>query len=868
MVRSKPSSSKKPKGGVDFKKIKRKIGRKLPPPKNATNTEIKSKAIVLPEQSMAADRGGLAVNKRGLTLAELLNQTSHHNVKIRKAALHGLKELFIKYPSELMLHKPIIERLCLRMCDSDRVVRDILYHLLKTVIFPSLKEDIPKSTIEALIKYIIVAMTHISVDIRLTAFKFLELVIANFPSSFFMSGSEVLDNYADILKNSQIHIHDKSKLKSILGALTQCLSLLSSKVSKEDGSNEQEQSIAQQRLLFAFRPSSHEYDSGTSSIVKKLEDVFPLLVNCFRESASLVDATSNIDDRSYDCLVSCLQCINLATKILHDMEDFAILGNLQKLSEVFPFGQKNIYTEKEDDRFFILNVKVAEILLLSERISQSVYLLEFIENFLLRKAGTHSSPTKAHVEKHFGPLLPFIPGIILKATESWKARLLEAFTFAFKDCKADSKLILGFLSAINEMLISWNTTCEQPASNCSDLLFDYQITWMRELPRILLQLGDKHVSVSKAVLNLLSRIGQTSSSNTHRRTEYDNLQWQLKEFYAVQIISGTISYGPFLKHPPDSQELAISCFYHLSNIGSDFLESLTSCCLCNELEPSTLHRIIEVLQSSYERGYLDIAGHLDFLATLVVRFRVYPEKYCIEKSDGKVSNRRTYMDLCDHIFECFKRMGDTSLVLEILWKKIIVEMSLMPPMDNMNGLLGMIAALDNRTGRFPEEDVNNLSRWISFYMVDATLYVPENIEAVSQNDENLAFKFYLMPCISLLRGNHKLCHSALELLNSFMMDDNSLFPSRFDVSYSVEPSRRVHAAASIVLFLCGEMRLQRALRSSKSVIKTILQNMQNLLGSDKFARTIEEKHKIQCAFDQLKKGTSKLQCLDADKLRV
>lgn len=46
----------------------------------------------------------------------------------------------------------------------------------------------------------------------------------------------------------------------------------------------------------------------------------------------------------------------------------------------------------------------------------------------------------------------------------------------------------------------------------------------------------------------------------------------------------------------------------------------------NELEPSTLHRIIEVLQSSYERGYLDIAGHLDFLATLVVRFRVYPGK--------------------------------------------------------------------------------------------------------------------------------------------------------------------------------------------------------------------------------------------------
>lgn len=65
-------------------KYKRKIGRKLPPPKNATNTEIKSKAIILPEQSIASERAGLAVSKKGLTLKELLQQTSHHNAKVRK----------------------------------------------------------------------------------------------------------------------------------------------------------------------------------------------------------------------------------------------------------------------------------------------------------------------------------------------------------------------------------------------------------------------------------------------------------------------------------------------------------------------------------------------------------------------------------------------------------------------------------------------------------------------------------------------------------------------------------------------------------------------------------------------------------------
>ncbi|KAF2289628.1 hypothetical protein GH714_037678 [Hevea brasiliensis] len=43
MAKIKASSKKQQKRGIDFKKIKRKLGRKLLPPKNATNTEIKSK---------------------------------------------------------------------------------------------------------------------------------------------------------------------------------------------------------------------------------------------------------------------------------------------------------------------------------------------------------------------------------------------------------------------------------------------------------------------------------------------------------------------------------------------------------------------------------------------------------------------------------------------------------------------------------------------------------------------------------------------------------------------------------------------------------------------------------------------------------
>lgn len=38
---------------------------------------------------MAADKAGLAVSKKGLTLKELLQQTSHYSAKVRKGIFIG-----------------------------------------------------------------------------------------------------------------------------------------------------------------------------------------------------------------------------------------------------------------------------------------------------------------------------------------------------------------------------------------------------------------------------------------------------------------------------------------------------------------------------------------------------------------------------------------------------------------------------------------------------------------------------------------------------------------------------------------------------------------------------------------------------------
>ena len=54
--------------GIDFKRAKHKVGKKLKPAQNATNTDFKSRAINMPGQNIGEDKGAAAVSGRNLTL--------------------------------------------------------------------------------------------------------------------------------------------------------------------------------------------------------------------------------------------------------------------------------------------------------------------------------------------------------------------------------------------------------------------------------------------------------------------------------------------------------------------------------------------------------------------------------------------------------------------------------------------------------------------------------------------------------------------------------------------------------------------------------------------------------------------------------
>ncbi|OVA09115.1 Pre-rRNA-processing protein IPI1/Testis-expressed sequence 10 protein [Macleaya cordata] len=860
MVRSKlPSSKKQQKRGVDFKKIKRKIGRKLPPPKNATNTEIKSKAIILPEQSIASERVGLAVSKKGLTLKELLQQTSHHNAKVRKDALYGIGDLTLKYPDELRVHRlAIIEKLRERISDDDKVVRETLYELLKSVIFRGSKEDMSGPFISLIMAYIFNAMTHLAIDIRLMSFKFFDLVVQHYPSSFLSSAEKVLQNYGDILRKNHIFLDDRSKLKNALVGLVRCLSLLPF-VNKEVDSPSDNSNNAR-GTLHAFEPETPKEHTGVSSIIKALEGLLPILLNCFQELTPSVRVMPQVDAQSFDCMSYVLQSIDLAVRFfvygnnscqtsfevfvpsMSKGADVIVWGKntmlmlLKKLLEVFPLSPIHHPTEKDDDRYYVLNIGIAEILMhISESIDPLAILeekfLEFIENALSGQILCNTRSSRSVREKHLVSLLPFIPQLVSLVESNWKFRLLQAFTKAFKGCKPDSSLNLACLSAIEEMLLPLNRKVTVFLDTSEPEILDHQISWIRELPQLLVHLGDRHPSSSKVILHLQLRLGQCAPMNPSLAWEYDNMQNSLIEFYSMLLDEaedeGGIHYGPFLKLPRDCQELSISSLYYFSSLDPLLLQSVASCCLCNNLEPYVLFRIIEVLHSSYKAGHIHIADYISFFVTLLARFKVIPEKfYCAMEDNEKISNRGTFKALTDAVCSCLSRIGDDTLVLQILQKTMVSELSLNPPLDNKRAMLRLLLLLDSRPTILPEESISNLANSVLQYLIDAASYIPEN-SADESNDSNQIWicKYYLAPCFFLFDRSDKLLTLVLNLMGSSMAENNSSFPSHHGTICAFDQSSRISAIASILLFMHNDVKLQRALSSCKAEIRLILRNL-------------------------------------------
>ncbi|XP_047152629.1 uncharacterized protein LOC124824261 isoform X3 [Vigna umbellata] len=757
MTRSKANSKKQ--HGIDFKKIRRKIGRKLPPPKNTTNTEIKSKAIVLPEQSVAAEKVGLAVNKKGLTLKELLQQTSHHNPKVRREALMGIKDLFTRHPAEQKLHRYVtVEKLRERIGDDDKVVRKSLYDLFKIVILPCCKEDNQELVDSLLMPYIFNAMTHFSVDVRMMAFDFLDLILEFYPPSFSpLYAEKIFLNYEDILRRNQYYLQDKGKLKEALSGLVRCLSLLPWNKAQTDLPNKDDTG---RRVLFAYDDEMSMNSNGFSNIVKSLKDLVPPLMNIFLEFIPLIHSMESLEGKSFACMISILHSIDLIVR--------SITHGSDKKSE-YPSSQGG--------------PDVADVT---------------ISSALLKK------------------LFPRFP---LNPTDHLSAR---AFTLTFRECKPGS-LLKACVSAIEDVLTYMEGMHSTGTSNPQYIVLQEALrAWTGDLPRLLIQLGDNHPACSQALIRLLHRIGQRAW-NPALVCMYNNMQQSLQDFYCTYQEGGPICFGPFLRLPRESQVLALCSIYYFSHLDLPILKSLVYCCLSDDLDSYVLFWIIDVLQLAYERGCIEIADYLSFFITLVARFKVSPEF----GSSGFKGDPlcQTLKSMTAKIYSGIQQMGDKAIVLRLIERLIIDQISQKPSLDNRCSLLRMVVSVDSKPTLLSEQSIATLGHHLSEYLIDVVQCVPEDD---GQRTPSFPFSFrcyYTVPCFFMLDRCHELMNLVLKKLGSVIYDSSVLLKSDKCSQDVRNCLNKVNAVTSALSLLHGDPQTRRIMSLYKKNIDNVIEQV-------------------------------------------
>ncbi|XP_038692073.1 testis-expressed protein 10 homolog isoform X2 [Tripterygium wilfordii] len=711
--------------------------------------------------------------------------------------------------------------------------------------------------------YIFNAMTHLAIDIRLMAFKFFDLVVQYYPPSFFNYAEKILQNFEDILRNNQFYLQDKGKLRNALACLVNCLLLLP--CNKRDVESNEEKA-AEKRILHGYEPDSPSKSAGFSFIFHKLRDLVAVLVNCFQDFVPLAHSLPVLDSQSYDCMLSIVQSIDLAVMFyvrwipksasLYGVADAAIWDQtlssvlIKKLFIVFPLNSTHHLSAKGDDKYFVLNILITKIFFhLTEFSWPPSDLLEkylaFIEDALLGKICRDMRTGKPFQERNLISLLSFIPKLVSQLAGDWRSRLVQAFTKTFKDCNPESSLKLACLSTIQKMLVPEEEVPLQFASDPTTL--DYQIAWMRELPKLLVALGDKHPSSSQAVLRLQLQLGQRSSSSSSLEWEYNQMQFALGDLYST-CQGGHTCYGPFVRLPRDCQELAVCCLYYFSCLESIFLKSIASCCLCDDLDPSVLFRIIEVLHSAFQVGRVQITDHISFFITLLSHFRVFPE------SDVKISNLGTFKSMTSAIDSCLSQMGDKPLVFQILENIIIEQISSKLPLDNTCAMLRILVSLDTKPTRLSEPSIITLSNFLPGYLIDVVLCIPENHDKAMKSTQICSCRFYLLPCFFLFDRSHKLLSLVLTLMGSLIKSSYSLHSG--PTQYTAERASRVDAMVSVLLLMHKDVKLRKILSSSKTEINYFSQNLYHLQASKGKNMKLEERHRIQCALDRLKVVTS------------
>ncbi|KAK6942537.1 hypothetical protein RJ641_027914, partial [Dillenia turbinata] len=306
-------------------------------------------------------------------------------------ALLGIKDLVLKYLTDLKLHKlALIEKLREGIRDDDKVVRQTLYQLLKSVILPDCKKD---------------WFTYRCINRSL-----------------------------------------ECKMESSMTIFLQI-------PSTQEG-----------------RPRS----PGYVTVIKKLADLIPVLVNCFQEFMPLIQTAPEPDAQFFDCMLLKLQSLDQVVSCF-------IYGSNKYLSELQAFLPSH-----EGPLMNIWGQKISTVVW---KTLLNAFPLNPVHH-LSRMVQIKQNLIKDSVESiwfHF----------LLLFQDFYCSWITIGSAVFLRNCSPESSMKMACLAAIEEMLVPKQGVQYLDASGPEVL--GYQIAWIRELPVLLILLGDSFPSCSKVL---------------------------------------------------------------------------------------------------------------------------------------------------------------------------------------------------------------------------------------------------------------------------------------------------------------------------------------------------------------------------------
>ncbi|KAJ2354712.1 rRNA processing protein [Coemansia erecta] len=623
------SSKKKQKKAEDFKKVKLKLGKKKAPASNSTDTSFTSRAIVVSEQSISADKSAQLTDSRNHTLKELLAQLRHHSAPARKDAVNGVGDFAVQHPQALRAELGAVVSAAVRLVvDDEPSVRRQLLRLFR-VLLPAIDARELAPFVPLAVIFTCSAMTHILDDIRGDAVKFLELLADAAPESVAQFAPRVLPSFFSLLDTTSTTSGDGVEANARTALLTQgrrldilrschkflCVftrprGLASDMLAFMASARAAPATRAEQLFcpdaiapfaelgLFGETERADTSNSADASAMVRtqsaaaLERLFPFLQATWIESAAMFAGGNFAGDQSLQLCSLVMQTLQVLWRAAYGgavPRTTRLAGFLRQCTTFFPFGRE--YSGGDpgvEDELLALNVRVCELAALvrlggnsdSKGSSDDARVVRRATRYVLQTLGD-AKGREARLVRHeqFGELLS-VAWRLMRSGGSDAEQILASVMHYTKMCPlASPSKTLGIRFITRIIDAQWARMRDPDALSIGgEQLGSLAAAWVQQLPKLLWQLRDRNLEASLAAARALRVVCQRTRMLDAGALE--TLRASLATLFSVSVPGKGRVHGPFRVYPPELQQAVleiVACCPHEPRLARAVRASIADC---------------------------------------------------------------------------------------------------------------------------------------------------------------------------------------------------------------------------------------------------------------------------------------------------